>query len=482
MSKFFFYLLAVFCYTSSFAQPLKKPNIVLIIGDDIGWNDFSCYGNKIIVTPNIDGIATEGIRFTNTYLTASSCSPSRSSIISGRYPHNTGAAELHTALPSFIHTFPEDLKRAGYNTFHAGKWHMGDSAKKGFDVSIEDKVLNGAGGEEQWVNSLRTRDKNKPFFAWFAAYDGHRPWEENSHKISNDNFDDSLIPPYLIKDALTKKDLTAYYNEIKRFDFFIGEVKNELIKQGVYENTVIIILSDNGRPFPRDKTTLYDAGVRTPMIVSYPNTIKLKNGICNALVSTIDIAPTILQLAGLGNDKRFQGKSFFSLLQNPSQKFRKYIFAEHNWHDYIAYERMIRTEDYLYIKNYLPTTTLTGSADLNGSPAYQSLIHNFKQNKTTPTQSLIFNMPKSGEEFYLVKKDTLQLNNEINNNTYQRQIGKLKSVLKKGRSKTGDTQPDNLTKDWFDRESGVKLKLPEVRGEMPGISKQAYKNNNRGPF
>lgn len=112
------------------------PNIILIIADDIGWNDLGCYGNKTIRTPNIDNLAKTGMKFTNAYVTSSSCSPSRSSIITGRYPHNTGSAELHTPLPTHLSFFPELLKDKGYYTVQAGKWHEGAHTKRAYDTMI----------------------------------------------------------------------------------------------------------------------------------------------------------------------------------------------------------------------------------------------------------------------------------------------------------------------------------------------------------
>ena len=116
-----------------------KPNFIIFIADDVSWNDFSCYDNNNAQTPNIDKLAANGIKFTNVYLTASSCSPSRNSIITGRYPHNTGAAELHTEPPLEMLSLPEVLKNNNYYTVQAGKFHMGKYAKRGFDISYDDK-------------------------------------------------------------------------------------------------------------------------------------------------------------------------------------------------------------------------------------------------------------------------------------------------------------------------------------------------------
>ncbi len=250
------------------AQPVDsiRPNFIIFIADDISWDDFGCYGNEIVQTPNIDRIASEGLKFTNVYLTTSSCSPSRVSIMTGRYPHNTGAAELHTEPTFDFPTIAGELKENGYYTGQAGKWHMGNKIKGGFDVVQESRNENGDGGEELWISTLRNRDKNKPFFFWYASYDAHRIWGPN--EFSSTHNPNDIVPPItLVNSSSTKLDLAKYYDEVKRFDHFIGRVEEELKNQHILDNTVIIIMADNGRTFPRDKTRLYDSGIKTPFVV-----------------------------------------------------------------------------------------------------------------------------------------------------------------------------------------------------------------------
>jgi N-sulfoglucosamine sulfohydrolase len=138
-------LFLIFFGIAGFAQPKEKPNILIFIADDVSYNDFGCYGHPVIKTPNIDKLAKNGLRFTNAFLTISSCSPSRISILTGRYPHNTGAAELHTDIPAGQVLFPQMLKDAGYYTAQAGKWHLGSSgvAHKAFEKA------GGAGAMEE---------------------------------------------------------------------------------------------------------------------------------------------------------------------------------------------------------------------------------------------------------------------------------------------------------------------------------------------
>lgn len=458
----------------------KSPNIVLIIGDDIGIEDIGCYGNTQVTTPNLDRIFKEGLRFTNAYVTTSSCSPSRCSIISGRYPHNTGASELHTFLPAKITTFPELLKAAGYYTAQAGKWHMGDSAKKGFDVIHDKRKENGDGGEEMWLTILKERPKEKPFFMWLASYDAHRPWGPN--RFSGKNSSSKIIPPlYLANTGKTRDDLARHFDETTRFDHYIGLVESELKTQGVLDNTIIIILSDNGIPFPRSKTRLYNSGTQTPFLVKWDNANLKKGATCESLISSIDIAPTLLDLARLEIPSSFQGKSLVKLLQKPSIDFRKYVFTEHNWHDYEAFERMVRTKDFLYVLNLRPSLTNPGPADVTSSPSFQDLKDIRDSGKLTAAQADIFITPRPREELYDCRNDPMQLVNVASLPEYSNQLQELRKVMKQWQEETDDFCPDNLTKDWYDRENGTRKQSKQIRGEMPGAEK-AISSMGKGPF
>ena len=461
------------------------PNIVFIIGDDISAEDIGCYGNDKIRTPNLDRMAREGLKFTNFYLTASSCSPSRTSILTGRYPHNTGAAELHTALPEHLEYFPELMKQSGYYTAHSGKFHEGPNTRRAYDLMVNDRKLVGEGGEQQWVNILQNRPKNQPFFFWFATFDAHRPWSAvDSFPQPHDPGKDVKVPPPLLDAPNTRTDLAAYYNEIGRIDHYLGQLQRELERQGIADNTLIVFMADNGRPFSGSKTRVYDTGMRTPFVVKWPKGIPKPGAVCESLVSAIDIAPTLLQAAQAGPSKTTQGVSFFDLFKNPKQKFRNYVFSEHNWHDYEAYERAVRTKDYLYVINKRPELTNEGPIDANQSPSAQDLKAARKKGKLTPIQEDIFRSPRPEEEFFDVRKDFIQEKNLINDPAYAAEVEKLRKVLKQWQAETGDTVPETLTPDWYHRETGKPLDAQKqsLRGEMPGAAKDAARIEAKGPF
>ncbi|MCF2488669.1 sulfatase [Dyadobacter sp. CY347] len=471
--------LAAFSFIKAPAQ--STPNIIFIIGDDISWDDIGAYGNTKVKTPNLDKLARNGLKFTNMYLTASSCSPSRTSILTGRYPHNTGAAELHSPLPAHLKFFPEQLKQKGYFSALAGKWHEGPATERAYDTLLVDKKANGEGGELQWVNLLKTRPKNKPFFFWLAPYDAHRPWSAKTEGPQHDPVGDIMVPPTLVDTKETREDLRSYYNEIARLDHYVGDLEKELERQGIAENTLIIFTADNGRPFPGSKTRLYDAGVKTPFIAKWPKGIKAGQ-VSESLVSAIDIAPTLLELAGVTPAETVQGKSFASILKTPERAFRKYVFAEHNWHDYAAYERSVRTNDFLYVINKRTEFDNGGPIDANQSASAKALKSAKANGKLTLLQNDALLTPRPAEEFFDNFKDPLQSRNEIKNKTFATPIAELRKVLKQWQDETGDTEPANLTPDWYDRETGEPTAAKDKRGEMPGAAKKADYINAKGPF
>ncbi|MBL9206254.1 MAG: sulfatase, partial [Opitutaceae bacterium] len=337
-------LIAV-CILAPHAHSMR-PNFVLIIGDDISAADLGCFGNTGVRTPHLDRLARESLRFTRAYVTATSCSPSRCSMLTSRYPHNLeAAAELHGALAGGVALFPQLLRESGYYTAHAGKAHFGTQANNGvqrvvgpaeaaFEVSGDGEPVpgkGGYGGEEQWLQRLRNRPTDRPFFFWLAAHDAHRIWDADDF-AGRHTPADVTVPPELVDTSETRQDLASYYDEIHRLDHHVGQVVEELRRQGVLEQTVILFLSDQGRPFPRAKTQVYEAGVLTPLIIRLPQALG-DPGVVDALVSSIDLGPTVLELAGIARPASFQGVSLTPLFRNPRASVRDFVFAERNWHN-----------------------------------------------------------------------------------------------------------------------------------------------------
>lgn len=464
-----------------------RPNFVLFIADDISWNDFGCYGHPTIRTPNVDRLAAGGLRFENAYLTVSSCSPTRTSLITGRYPHNTGAPELHQdELPHLgnLPQFPHTLRKAGYHTAQAGKWHFNGDARKSFDVIRHGGGTSGAG---DWVPLLRERPQGKPFFMWFAAWDAHRKWDQPL-AAGPHGPDDAVVPPYQVDGPRTREDLAHYYNEVHRFDANIGRVVDALKRQGVYENTVFIVIADNGRPFPRDKTWLYDSGIKMPLIVHWPAGID-RVATPQGLVSVLDLPPTLLQLAGVDRPETFQGVSLVPVIEDPSARVRDFVFAQRDWHTQRYHERMVRHGDFVYIRNNFPE--LTGfniwHYQTGWQPAYSELVERWRAGPASAAQKAVIETPRPEEMLFNVAADPLQLNNLVDNSRFSGQLQLLRAALDQWGEATGDTVPplETMTPDLNDRETWEVIenwqRHPAGGTAWPGSATKAWTINCSGP-
>lgn len=452
----------------------SRPNVVLIIADDLGADDCIPFGNGRVRTPNLSRLAREGMRFDRAFLTCSSCSPSRSSIITGRYPHATGARQLHWPLPKDQITFVEKLKAAGYWTAQAGKWHLGNEVKDRFDVVHEAstaafRLPTGAqtkpnpnlknerdpSGCAGWLPTLRERPCDKPFFLWLAAFDPHRDYEPNAITPPH-RPDDVVVPPYLPDTPSVRADLALYYDEIARLDGYVGRVLEELAEQKIADNTLVLFLSDNGRPFPRCKTTVYDSGIKTPLIVRWPSRIK-PGSVCKSLVSSVDIAPTLLDVAGLKSEPTFQGVSFAKLFSDPRTTVRSFVHAEHNWHDVDAHERAVRDDRFKFIWNAYPDLTGSPPADAVRSPTFRELRRLRDADQLTPPQRHCFVQPRPAGELYDTVADPHELNNLAANPNFAAELTRLREELRRWQRDTGDQVPAERTPDEFDRETGQPL-------------------------
>jgi N-sulfoglucosamine sulfohydrolase len=442
------------------------PNFVIFVADDMNWEDCGAYGHPFIRTPNMDRLAREGMRFDRAYLTCSSCSPSRCSILTGRYPHSTGAGELHLPLPADQTLMSTPLREAGYYTASVGKWHLGQAAESQMDLV---QTGGGPSGAEHWVEVLQNRPREKPFFLWLAAIDPHRPYRPGAVDPPHAE-GDVIVPPIFPDTPAVRRDLAMYYDEVSRFDEFVGQVVEELGRQEVLEETFIVVISDNGRPFPRCKTTVLEDGVKTPFIVRYPPLVEAGT-VTQSLVSVIDIAPTVLELAGLEPIDSFQGVSFTEVLRDPATVCREAAYAEHNWHDYRAFERSVCTSRFRYVRNWLPHLPATPPADAVRSPTYAEMKRLHAAGELWPPAELVFRQPVPEEELYDVLVDPNCLHNLAQDPLYGNVVEAMRAKLTDWQRETDDVFPgeEHLTPDGFDRETGERL--PGVPAPHPSLKR-----------
>jgi arylsulfatase A-like enzyme len=427
-------------------QSQRPVNFVVFLADDHGEGDLGAYGHAVLKTPNIDRLAAEGMRFDRAFLTISSCSPSRASILTGRYPHATGAEDLHQPLPAGQATFARYLRQAGYHNMSVGKWHLGEAEKHNWDAVVD---CDGRDTAAETLKALRERPKDKPFFLWAASKDPHRPFDPKAIAQPYDPAD-VIVPPYLPDHPLIREDLALYYGEVTRFDQHIGFIREELENQGLLDDTVVVYLSDNGMPFPRAKTTLYDSGIHTPLIVRFPRLVA-PGAVQKNLFSVVDLMPTLLDMAGLDADSP-QGESHLAMLKDAAAPGREAIYAEANWHDFEQFTRAVRTERYLLVRNYYWDKPLWNSVDSVNSITWKGFQQALNAGLLTPPQSFLLQEPRPYEEFYDLQVDPASLNNVAAEERHNGELNRLRTLLDNWRVETADHMPAERRRDGWTRD------------------------------
>lgn len=416
----------------------EPPNIIWLIADDAGWNDFGCYGNSVVKTPNIDGLAQQGLKFTQAFVTSPQCSPSRASFWTGKYAHSMGVEDLHSPLTEKEKIFPEYLKKKNYHTGNVGKLHLGKPSKEKFDFISRDI--------DDWKKFLNKRPTQNPFFLALGFHQPHRPFKYKniSHNYSRQNI---IVPPYLPKLKQVKQDFTRYYNEITKMDVKIGSLLNYLSKKDLKKDTLIIFWSDNGLPFPRAKGLLYDPGIRSPLIFYWKN--KIQHGVCRQLTSILDIVPTLLEMLNIHIPQEIQGESFLQTLDNINTSYREFIYAERNWHDLDDHIRAVRSTRYKFIRNYLPWRPYTLPADVYNSPTFRAMKKAKRKGLLSKHERLLFRWPRPPEELYDLAKDPNEFNNLANKKEYEEIQNKLRKQLQIWEERTDDVPVDKRKPDKY---------------------------------
>jgi len=433
------------------------PNIIIFVADDANWNDFGPYGNDVIQTPTINKLAEEGLTVNKAFLMVGQCSPSRISILTGMYPHTTGAEDLHMPLPEHLKMMPSYLQERGYFTGHMKKTHYGPHGDQQFNWYSE----NTADSFPEFLNEA----EGQPFFLWVGFTEPHRPYPGSPLVEQVHEPGEVQVPPYLVDDEATRKDLALYYNEIVHLDKKIGRFIEELQSRELEENTIVIFITDNGMPFPRAKGTVYDDGVRTPLIVKWPKKIQAGTRY-NGLVSLVDLAPTILDLAELPVGENMHGESFADIFFDQSVPGRDYLFTQRNWHDTDEHIRAVRSEKYLLVRNAYVELPHGTPADIGGSASFRSLVAKREAGLLTPEQSRLFEVPRPIIEFYDLENDPYQLYNLASHEDYWQLAREYAQVLDNWISETGDFLPYHRVRaDHTDRWSGVRFQqgIPPMR-------------------
>ncbi|WP_373513723.1 sulfatase, partial [Persicitalea sp.] len=443
-----FLLFGCFIMPETAENAESKPNILLILSDDHSVPYLGVYGNKDLQTPNLDKLAMEGVLFQRAYTTAPQCVPSRSSILTGRNVIDIRMSRFSAPLPRDVPTIPEFLRPEGYYTGICGRsYHLDGSGKRppetdeAFEkyklTTFKERVdyLNSGSDDKvlgQFKEFLDQVPGKKPFFMWMNYSDPHRPFTADSFEPDPKSL---RVPEGMPDTEEVRKGLAQHLGEIMRLDSHVGEVLQELEKRGVAKNTVVIFMGDNGAALLRGKGTLYDLGIHVPLIVAGPG---VKSGLStDALVSGIDIAPTVLALAGVDAPTAMTGQSFLPALRGLNHAGSEYIFASRVPHGSSlpmntgAFDlaRTVFDKKYKLIYNTLWQLPYS-PVDFNNHPLWQDLIARKKNGKLDAKYAkTLFAEPRSMFELYDSESDPHEMNNLSGKPEYAETEHRLKAKL-----------------------------------------------------
>jgi len=442
--------------SNAFAQQTQKPPNILWISTEDMSPHLGCYGDDVAVTPNIDRLASQGIRFTNVFTTAAISAPCRAGIITGMYQTTIGCMHMRTTSyrrsaenpieftavpPHYVKAFTEYMRTSGYYCTNNNKTDY-QFAKDPVPASIWDDCSRTA-------HYKNRPDKSQPFFAVFNWVGTHESQNWDISKVKTDPKKVKL-PPYWPDTEIVRRNYAKMYDNIARLDSVVGAMITELEKQGELENTIIFFWGDHGDGLPRGKRWLYDSGLNIPLIIRFPGK-KNAGTVDNRLISSIDFGPTVLSLAGIPVPAHMQGRPF---LGAQAGEPREAVFAARDRVDE-SYDmiRSVRTDRYLYVRNYYPNEPFPIWVPyLSNMPIYQEMLRLDAEGKLTGAQKSWFSYQRPPEELYDVKADPFQLSNIATDNRYKEVLGNMRRMHEEWTRETGDlghmNEPEMINMMW----------------------------------
>ncbi|KAI9661077.1 MAG: hypothetical protein M1821_009404 [Bathelium mastoideum] len=458
------------------ASPSHK-NILLLLADDLG-KYVGCYGCPSVRTPNLDRLASQGVRFTSAFASTASCSGSRSTIYTGLHTHENGQYGLRmhaTHFQTFEHvdSLPKLLRDNDYLTGIVGKIHVGPPSVYNWEVVEESGTRDVAWVADQCEAFFhQARNDSKPWYLTVGFIDPHRDVTTRGGFGNQTNYDkrvpvldvkpeDVEIPNWLSDLPETRKEFMEYYQSIHRMDAGVGMILDALEHQGFAENTLVVFTSDNGPPFVNSKTTLYEAGLNLPLIVRAPGS---KPGVENSnMISFIDIFPTFLEWAGIDPATRAKnslsptrlGRSFLPILSQTAlldaSTWQHHIFGSHTFHELQNYwpTRVLRTRKYKYHRNLAWRLDFPFAADLYASLTFEG-IRNSDGPAMIGGRQLRDYIFRPAEELYDLDEDPQELHNLAPDSAHTDLLLELRKKLENWQRQTKDL--------WWNRD-GVSLTM-----------------------
>ncbi|MEQ9438699.1 MAG: sulfatase [Cyclobacteriaceae bacterium] len=427
----------------------QPPNIMLIMGDDLGWYDMETTGNPDIKTPHLASLVRESLRFQNMFTSTAMCSPTRQQLLTGLYPVRSGAYPNHSWVYDSVKSLPHYFNEAGYRTALFGKTHFGPPSAFPFG-HLQDEPLT-----KQTYQSIRNfirQEPSQPFFMAITSHQPHVPWTKGdttqypSEKLS--------VPPYLIDTQETRRALSLYYAEISYLDDQVGRCLRMLEEASLSDNTIVIFTSEQGPQLPFGKWTCYDMGLKTSFLVRWPNHVS-PNTSTEALAQYIDILPTLLEIIGqdpttvqtgisdaFGNQE-LDGKSFREVLLGHSSHHRDYVYGVHTTRGIIrgsdSYPiRSVRSDKYLYIQNLNAEQAFSNIVIASDTLLYPSWLEKGETDQGA-CQRADFYQHRPSEELYDVVSDPYQIMNLASDHQYEAVKKSLKKELTAFMQQQGDS-------------------------------------------
>ena len=417
-------------------DPERRPNILWISCEDIS-PDLGCYGNDYAITPNLDRLAAEGVRYTNAFTVAGVCAPSRSGIITGMYPTTIGTHHMRCrgVPPEYVKCFTEYLRAAGY--------YCVNNVKTDYNFETPRTAWDESSRRAHWRNC----PPDMPFFCVINFTITHESqirlpdrqfWRRTAALEPHERHDPlkAILPPYYPDTPRVRRDWARYHDLITALDKEVGRVLQELEEDGLADETVVFFWSDHGRGLPRAKRWIYDSGIHVPLIVRWPGRIK-PGTVDDRLISLIDLGPTVLSIAGVPIPKHMQGRAF---LGPAAEEPREYIFAARDRMDE-SYDiiRAVRDRRFKYIRNYEPYRTYAQRiAYMELMPTMQEMRRLWALGKLRGARALYFRSTKPVEELYDTWNDPHEIHNLADDPAYTDVLRRLRRVHERWVRETGD--------------------------------------------
>jgi N-sulfoglucosamine sulfohydrolase len=428
-----------------------RPNILFIIFDDWGWQHAGAYGSTWVKTPNFDRVAREGVLFKNAFTSNPKCSPCRASILTGRNTWQLKEAVSHGGMfPDGFEVYPDLLEKAGYAVGLTGKgWGPGDFktvAKRtrnpsgpSFDEHKSTPPASGMGRIDYAKNFdafLQQRPKEKPFCFWMGFQEPHRGYELNSGVKFGKNLADVKVPSYLPNTATVRGDLADYAVEVEWADAYIGKALAMLEARGELENTLVIVTSDHGMPFPYVKGQIHEDGFRLPLAMRWGKAIK-PGRVVEDFINVRDFAPTYMELAGLRPHAQMPGRSLAALLRSPNSGWvenRDTMLVGKERHDLgrpndQGYPvRALRTKDFLYVHNFQPDRWPAGNPETDFGNCDPGPTKEFLKTIGGTFYDLSFGK-RLPDELYDLRRDPEGVNNLAHDLFYAGTLNELRTKM-----------------------------------------------------